>query len=153
MKVTEIKSEIGPVRRLMLVQSFGQLISFVLYFSLTSAAMIFLMRILLGTLQIGPVMLIPALVVASFSLRTALPESFVVTGGKPETLDAVLRDRLRFFGYRRDDEKSKIVYVSKLPAWISWKENSVRIESVEGGAKIVSPRIISRRLYEFLESL
>lgn len=144
MQISEIRDVSPAWQQFVPIQSFSQLLSFSAYYALIIGVVYLLTRNstehdLFAITSLGATAgAFPALIIT-------LPQEFVVEFRSEfaavsalEEIDALLR----FRGYRKKDGASTATasYISKLPAVLSWKENSFSIYRTENSMTIRGPK-------------
>lgn len=144
MKFSEIRDASPAWQQFVPIQSLSQLLSFsAIYALLISIVYLFTSNstdheafafICLGvTIGACPVLI------------TVLPQEFSAELGSEHAAVSVLEkidELLRFRGYRKKDSASTVTifYMSKLPAFLSWKENSFSISCAGNSLVIRGPK-------------
>lgn len=152
MKVGDIKWEAGFIKRIIIFQSISQFFSFLFFLSLGIGVVWLVLFVFNFHLKLTLPVLIPSLILSMYPVYASIPQSFIIEGVDVGRVECVVKCDLERFGYIKDIVNSGILYVSKLPAVLSWRENSIVILGVDGGVKIIAPRIISKRIHALLAS-
>lgn len=144
MQVSEVR-DVGPAwQQIVPIQSVSQLLSFSACYALLIGIVYLLTRNstehdVFATVCAGvTVGALPALIIA-------LPQEFIAEFGAERAAVLALEEideLLRFRGYKKKDDAGTAValYISKLPAVLSWKENSFYIFRSEKSIVIRGPR-------------
>jgi hypothetical protein len=144
MKISEVR-DVSPVwQQFLPIQSISQLLSFVAFYALLIGIVYLVTRNstepeVFGTVCTG-------VTVGAFpALFIALPQEFIAEFDSEFATASTLKkidELLRFRGYKKKDDldMTTALYISKLPAALSWKENSFFILRSEKSIIIRGPR-------------
>jgi len=146
MEVSDIEWEISILKRMVLFQSLEQLLSFLIFFIFSISISLLVICALPGDFHGKIVMIIPAAVMSFFPLYGVFPRSFVIRGAKCAQVKSCLSKYLNFLGYVKADKDDTSIYQSKLPKFLSWKENRVMMYECPEGVKIILPNLIAKRI-------
>jgi len=152
MKVTRIEWEAGLLRRVLLFQSLRQFASFAFFLLVALAVARALLYVAGSHLGLDSIAL-PALAGALYPVYLVLPERFFVEAQALPLLAAQLDAELVFLGYRRRRDMPGVVYASRLPRWLSWEENRIRLVDEPGRIKVVAPRLVAKRIQARVDAL
>jgi hypothetical protein len=128
-------------RRLLLFQSpsqvFSALVCYALFFgSLSIASVIFHKGIINAGMIIVPVAF------SLYPVYTALPTGFVIRGNGAGRSIPFLSERLKFMGYKvAAVAPHRSEYMSRLPRFLSWRENRFLIDQADNVVNVQGPRL------------
>lgn len=136
-----------PHRLLFPVQSWNQLMSFLLTLAFSVGATVVLFNLVMPTAPPAFVV-IPAIVGGSLPLFAVLPARLVIaTRFHAQHLTSRLDESIRSLGYARDEERSGALrYQARSPLWLRSKENRIVVTVREHAIEIEGPIATLRTL-------
>jgi hypothetical protein len=144
MKISEVR-DLGPVwQQFVPIQSISQLLSFVAFYALI-IGIVYLITSNSTEPEVFGTVCAGATVGTFPALFIALPQEFIAEFNSERAMASTLKEideLLKFRGYKKKDDLSTAaaLYISKLPAALSWKENSFFILRSEKSIIIRGPK-------------
>lgn len=136
-------------RRILLFQSLSQAASYLLTVGLVLICFVILAR-LIGWGYLPWASYVGAFLGALVSVWLVQPCTFIVQGSHFLVVMRLLEERISRYGYRLDTRMSNnqvLCYRHKLPRWLTWKENDVRITRMPNAIEVYGPQYVLKRLH------
>ena len=135
-------------RRILLFQSLDQFASYLLIVGLVLIGIASLIYFLGG--QPHYEVSAGALAGGMIAVWLVQPCSFFIRGHQYRSVLFAVEKRLKKYGYVEEKfmNDAVVIYRHKLPRWLTWKENDVRISSNSDTVKVYGPRYILKSLHK-----
>ncbi|WP_371764683.1 hypothetical protein [Massilia sp.] len=142
MKISEIRDVSRVWQQFVPIQSISQLLSFIAFYALIIGVVYLITR---NEPEVFGIVCTGATVGAFPALLIALPQEFIAEFDSERATASTLKEideLLRFRGYKTKDDlgTTTALYISKLPAALSWKENSFVILRSEKSIIVRGPK-------------